>query len=89
MNWDTLSRFDKPLAYFFPSIKEKFDDLKHNQAVEGAFKRAFGTAEGETVLRHLISEYGLDAQIGNIQNEDVLYVSAQQDVVKYILSLVN
>lgn len=88
-SWTTLWRFRKPLEFFVPQLRDKFNEVEHNRKVESAFKVLFNSTQGEIVLRHLVKEYGLDAQIGNIPSEDVAYISAQQDVIKHILSLVN
>lgn len=87
--WKTMWRFAKPLSFFVPQLRESFDEAKYNKQVESAYKAVFHSPQGEIVLRHLISEYGLDAQMGNLPERDVAYNSAQQDVVKAILSLSN
>lgn len=88
-SWSTLWRFRKPLEFFVPHLRDKFNETEHNQKVESAFKALFNSTQGEIVLRHLVKEYGMDAQIGNIPTDEVSYISAQQDVIKYILSIVN
>lgn len=75
-----FTRFKKPLHEFKP------DDM---QKVIGAAKRCLNTADGDILLKHLINEFKLDAPVGCIDKNDIIYVSATHDVVKYILSLPN
>jgi hypothetical protein len=82
--WSTLWRFRKPLEWFGVGKKE---DEEYIKQVEGAFKNVFNTAEGEIILKFLISHYGLDAQVGDKDN--LAYITAQQDVVRFILSMTN
>lgn len=83
----TLARFRKPLEFFVPKLRDNYDEQKEAKRLEVAFKTIFNSTDGEIVLAHLITEYGLDVQIGN--TDDVRYISAQQDVIKYILSMAN
>lgn len=57
--------------------------------VIGAAKRCLNTSEGEILLKHLISEYGLDEQTGCVDEQTLTYETACHDVIKYIISLTN
>ena len=89
MKWSTIERFRKPLEFFVPKLVAGYDEAEHNKKVEGAFKRVFNTVDGEIVLRYLIEDVGLDAQMGAQSEDSMLYLSAKQDLVKQMLSLVN
>jgi hypothetical protein len=73
-------RMKLPLSAF------KRDDI---DVVVGAAKRCLNTAEGDILLKHLISEYELDAPTGCLEGNDLTYKTACQDVVKHIISLTN
>lgn len=86
-------RFCTPFSNLFPSKPaEKTDaewELEYNKKLVGSAKRCFDSPEGEFILKHLIKEVGLDAQIGVQSPDDANYNNGQQDIVRYMLSLVN
>ena len=58
--------------------------------VVGAAKFCLNTVEGEIFLKHLVDEFKLDIPIGcDLTEGQTHYVNGTQDVVKYILSLIN
>jgi hypothetical protein len=84
MKLNTLGRFKMP----FSSLRnERREDEEYAKRLVGSAVRVFGSAEGEFLMKHLIEEYGLDAQVGVKSLEEGNYIAGQQDVVRYILSL--
>jgi len=77
------------------TIKERFNrplsDFKREPRMEiiGCAKRCLNNSEGERLLKDLIIEYGLDDPTGALDSTQLLYRTAQQDVIKHILALTN
>lgn len=76
---------------FLKRMRMPLSAFKRNNmdVVIGNAKRCLNTPEGEVLLKHLISEYGLDDPIGCLEDNDLTYKTACQDVVKHIISLTN
>ena len=72
-----FERWQKPLSAFKRDPMDK---------VIGASKRCLDTSDGHIFLKHLINEFRLDEPLGADSDS---YVTGTQDVVKYIISLIN
>ena len=77
-----FGRFTTP----FSSVRVKDEDILK---VSGYCRRIFSTSEGEIVMKHLINEFELDGQTGCLSQDEANYRAGQQDVIKYILSLIS
>jgi hypothetical protein len=65
-----------------------FSRDNHDKII-GAAKRCLNTPEGEILLKHLVTAYELDSPIGCLDEKELAYKTACQDVVKHIISLTN
>jgi hypothetical protein len=75
-------RFTTP----FSRIKTNEEELLR---VQNCARFCFSTAEGEILLKHLIEMHDLDGQTGCLAQDEANYRAGQQDVVKYLLSLIS